>query len=1175
MAIYTKAGTWRSITKVFAKDTTWKTIKRIFVNINGTWRSIWPSLGPYTTESPVIRLHTYRVGSSAGSQPPTDASTVIQMGPGGTRGQALTIADGESGSTYLWGYDGTWANNSGATITRNFYYNTVDDLTTANVYPGVTDQVANTAADIGTRDQKYLWYQVTETTTSGSGADSSGSLFIIKQRPIAPSSFYFSSPGTAEVNAAITLNYTLDSTWYRDADLSKSYIEWFAESSTASPALDNSTYISGTKIFLNSISSSYSATTSFTPTASQVGKYIYAKVTLANSYSTYYSIFGDYTRTYNTNTTVPVAVNIIQKTGALRTIYTGYTIGSSSQTLYIGTNGYIGYNAGSTTYAGTSSLPTGTFLNLFGVQDLQETTIYYGTTDTGFTVDWVGSKYGDANQGLEYYATFYWNSDRVDIYFYNNGLISNSGTSDAAVIVNGVTTKTWSSNSSSLLSFAIPSSTRIDGVTVGTLDDGYYTLNAAKPIARPIISSYPSISRDSQTSYNYTATSGTWTGSPTSYRYQWYTYEQTSGANYSYFPIAGATSATFDASSYKGVYQITCVVWATNGGGESNTGYALYNTQGTAISSSAGGAPSSNTLTVYYKAPAVTLSASSPDYTTLRYNYTYSNDDPSATVIGQYKLSAGSSWTTITLGLQNTNVDFTITAGTYDFRIVATNSSAYGGSYQAIQSVTNIVVNSNPLPQSFNISSATKAYPSGGTRVVAVTWGQSINANKYEVQVEGSNDAASWTVLQSFAASPYVFETTRSASYTVTQYTYYRVAVRASNSNGDLIYNGGGSLASPVYYQVTGTEPGVPTITSITPSSSSASVYWTAGSAGSNVYAGVQTSTNGINWSATQSSSPASITGLSASTNYTAYIRSVNYDNLYSASSSGTSFTTPAALSAPSGGSASVSPSSGTAGSTTYIGSTSGWSGNPTPTYSYSWKYLTPSFTYSEVATGTSFSPAANFNALYTNYGTYLFVTATNSQGSSTVSTSFTVSTPTYTVTYNANGGTVSPASASVSAGGSVTLPTPSRSGYTFAGWYTASSGGTYLGTGGSSYSPTGSTTIYAQWNIIVVTPVISKIVMTNGGTGVPTFMTFDITATNAASYTFTIYRGTTSPPTTAASGTSNLASFSTTSGGANYYYEIYITPWTGANGTGTSGTQKYAGIKRNTATSTSTTYNV
>ena len=1057
-------STWKKFVGIKAwNGSSWKPTSAGYVWTGTVWTKFWPTLGPYTTTSPKIRLHTYSSTSSSGTQPPTDVFDYIQMGPGGTRGQAVTIGDGEADPTYLWGWDGVWANNTGATITRSFYYNSSNDFSTAFSISG-GDTLANTSAAVGLRDKKYLWYYIKEVTSSGTGEDQSPSLYIIKQKPIAPSTgnFYFSSPSTAEVNTPITLNYTLDTTWYRAPDVSGNitYIEWFAESSTTSPLLNATTRVS---LYTPSTTS---GTTTFTPSSNEVGKYIFAKITIGNSYTEY--LGAAYSATQQTNTTSAVSVNIIQKSGVRRTIYTGRTLGTS-QTVYVGTNGYIGYDAGSTTYSGTSNLPTGTFLNLFGVQDLQQNgSTLYQATATGFSLYWAGYKYGDVAQTVQYYITFYWNSDQVDVYFSNNSLASNINTSDAAIITNGSIVKTWSANSTSLASYTLPTLGNLIDVTNGTTDDGYTVINLSKPIAVPTISTAPTISRSSQDSYVYNVTDGSWTGSPTSYRYQWYYRDTTTGAQYSYFIISGATSNSYDASSYK-LKQITCVVWATNAGGESNTGYGLYTSQGYSIGSSAGGASSSNEPMVYYKAPVISLSASSSTYATLTYNYSYSNDDSGATITGQYKLSSSSTWTTFTLGNQNTNNNITLTAGTYDIRIVGNNSATNGNSYQTIQSVTGIVVQATPLPQYFSINSATKAYPSGGNRNVVVSWSQSTNANKYEVQIEGSNNNSSFTVLQSFAASPYTYEPTRSYTYNAVSYTYYRVAVRASNSNSDYAYNDSGSSSSLAYYYVTGTNPTAPSITSISAGTTSASVYWIAGNGGSNLYSGVQTSVDNINWSSTQSSSPASITGLSASSNYTAYVRSINADGLVSSPATST-FSTSAALTAPSGGSVSVSPTSGTAGSTTFTATTSGWSGNPSPTYTYSWQYLNTSFSWVQISTGSTFSPGATFNAVYPNYGVQVVVTASNSQGSATASSSFTLNSPQYTVTYNGNGGST-PSATTVNAGVSVTLPTPTYSGFSFNGWYTASSGGTLIGNGGATYTPTASITLYAQWTSVFVTP--------------------------------------------------------------------------------------------------------
>lgn len=94
----------------------------------------------------------------------------------------------------------------------------------------------------------------------------------------------------------------------------------------------------------------------------------------------------------------------------------------------------------------------------------------------------------------------------------------------------------------------------------------------------------------------------------------------------------------------------------------------------------------------------------------------------------------------------------------------------------------------------------------------------------------------------------------------------------------------------------------------------------------------------------------------------------------------------------PSGGSVSVNPTSGTAGSTTFTASPSGWSGTSPITYTYSWQYMNSSFQYVAVATGTTFAPTTAQNSIALAWR--VVVTATNSAGSATASASFTVNNP-------------------------------------------------------------------------------------------------------------------------------------------------------------------------------------
>ena len=75
------------------------------------------------------------------------------------------------------------------------------------------------------------------------------------------------------------------------------------------------------------------------------------------------------------------------------------------------------------------------------------------------------------------------------------------------------------------------------------------------------------------------------------------------------------------------------------------------------------------------------------------------------------------------------------------------------------------------------------------------------------------------------------------------------------------------------------------------------------------------------------------------------------------------------------------------------------------------------------------------------------------------------------TTTYNGNGGTTTTATSTGylnydgdRIGTSIVLPSTTRTGYSFQGWYTAASGGTKIGNTGESYTPIGDSTLYAHW---------------------------------------------------------------------------------------------------------------
>ena len=126
-------------------------------------------------------------------------------------------------------------------------------------------------------------------------------------------------------------------------------------------------------------------------------------------------------------------------------------------------------------------------------------------------------------------------------------------------------------------------------------------------------------------------------------------------------------------------------------------------------------------------------------------------------------------------------------------------------------------------------------------------------------------------------------------------------------------------------------------------------------------------------------------------------------------------------------------------------------------------------------AYGTLPTPTKSSDAEYTyafagwytsaSGGTQVTANTTMGAGNTTIYAHWTATRRSYTATFNGNGGgTPSPSTITKTYGSELgTLPTCSRTGYTFLGWYTASSGGTKIS---STTKITGTVTYYAQWSI-------------------------------------------------------------------------------------------------------------
>lgn len=136
---------------------------------------------------------------------------------------------------------------------------------------------------------------------------------------------------------------------------------------------------------------------------------------------------------------------------------------------------------------------------------------------------------------------------------------------------------------------------------------------------------------------------------------------------------------------------------------------------------------------------------------------------------------------------------------------------------------------------------------------------------------------------------------------------------------------------------------------------------------------------------------------------------------------------------------------------------------------------VTNGYTYLKLSNGTSGSGTFVLPDAYANktcgrdYYAYILAEVVNAGNATDYASSpYSITVPnstnsTYTITFNANGGTVTPASGTTGTDGKLTsLPTPDYAGHVFGGWFTAASGGTQVTT---DTEFTSSDTIYAQWD--------------------------------------------------------------------------------------------------------------
>jgi hypothetical protein len=400
-----------------------------------------------------------------------------------------------------------------------------------------------------------------------------------------------------------------------------------------------------------------------------------------------------------------------------------------------------------------------------------------------------------------------------------------------------------------------------------------------------------------------------------------------------------------------------------------------------------------------------------------------------------------------------------------------------------------------------------------------------------------------------------------------------------------------GSLDDGYYSIVASQGASTSAPTSVTSSSigtTSATVSWSAPSdRGMSAIQSYDYSINGgSSWTSTGLTTSATITGLSSSTSYTVLVRANNY--FFTGTNYG-SVTFSTLVGGPT--ITSLSASAPTTSSQQFVLVTVNWTSTNQASY-YLNVFQAGVANYIDTGTTQTSSSTSDSGASFLVIsGASVSISLTVYNGPSQTGDSAT-STITYTppvvaipTVFNVTASSVTASSATIS-WSSTNQDTYSITGLpsSYTGFVETSRAVSGL-SAGTTYTATVTVTSFsghtASANVTFTTtalPNISSITLTPGGSSLPR-MTATWSATNTASVYFAFYRSSSSTlnapiDTFINSGYTNGSTVITNTGGLNFYYQILLEPWSGSSGTGSSGTARLSGVKRNTVSGGPTTYN-
>jgi len=995
---YIKIGSnnWDRIKKMYVKTggQTWTAIRKAYVKTNSGWQKVFDTASnrPFirANDIPKIRLNTFRTDSSYNPSgttndpvnPVVEAPPVQQMGPPTTT-PTVGWPSGTIGN-HLWGYDGDWVSGNGSTMT--FVYDWLYNLTGnrndntletgATSSTGRTDMLTNSSTHLGQSDGDYfdknfLTFRVTATNSAGPASFESAQVYIVRQRPSGTINLINTS---VDVPETLSASFTYANEWYNKPDLVNSYIEWFAIDS-AGEALTTSNRVAIE--YLNSVVTTGTTTKSGT---------VYHNATLAN-------------KIYS----VRITLN-----------------NSNTQAAVIPISGFTPNSA----FTQEDSTSPGSALEVTSLDILD----YYsneGTDNRGYIPVGGLFKINSTVTGVDGSTTY-----RIRYRMYNwqnNSYYGMDGTNYGSAASSAWTTRTGSSSSSGFggtlinqISVSGTTATLLHNevISSSTFGSTTYTPTGGTSTDRWSIEIEVSALKNSVRKYYADVVGGV-----TYYVSRPATLSLTASPENAQVnetvTLSGSVSALGGGNSYPRQYKIDFgdgtadSGWLPVGGGysygTSNPSFSItkqysavgeyypnvrtipdYSSASAYVNVSAAlTAPTSTSIVSMSRLNATTVravigsSGGSGPYYQLYWTSgvapttaSYDAAGTTSTVTEDYSFSNGITYyfymRSSNQNLGDTIVNGTATAGTY---------SAYGpttgaASYTFLQPSGTMSVSPSSGTAGSTQFTATPSISSAPNAQISYQW-------QY---FEGGSFG--WVALSGATSSTY----TPPSNYVSIYGSNLRCQITANNGVGDTL-----TLSANATVAAAATKLSTPTNVAATDNlSTGIRVSWTnvSNAATYGVWWGGQPGYDSSpDFGGPNNNGGKTITGtpflddvVSTGTTRDYYVQafpaSGSTSFLKSDWSLGDSGTRVAAVTAPADGIATVSPETGTAGTTTYNGSTSGWTGSAA-TFTYSWQYFSQSsFSYVQYTSGTTFSPPANINTLYPNYGWRFLVTATNAAGS-------------------------------------------------------------------------------------------------------------------------------------------------------------------------------------------------